>query len=142
MTLSMLKIHIQKDRRACLVVQWLRIHLAVQGMHVQTLVRETKIPHAMEQLSLSATTRESVSCNKDPMQTNYINRYQKKKDGKKMQQNSQYIYICVALKTIFVFSFLVFQTFPNFLYHSYTVLLKKSQKISNIFFKKTSTLRI
>ena len=35
----------------------------------------TKTPHAMEQLSLSATTRESVSCNKDPMQTNYINRY-------------------------------------------------------------------
>ena len=33
------------------VVQWLRLHLAMQGTEVWTSGRGTKIPHAMEQLS-------------------------------------------------------------------------------------------
>ena len=43
------------------VVQWLRICLATQGTLVQSLV--LKIPHAMEQLSPSATTTEPRHCN-------------------------------------------------------------------------------
>ena len=39
-----------------LVVQWLRIHLPIQGTRVQALVR--KIPHAAEQLSLCTTATE------------------------------------------------------------------------------------
>ena len=35
-----------------LVIQWLRIHLAMQGTQVQILLGRTKIPHAVEQLSL------------------------------------------------------------------------------------------
>ena len=38
-----------------LVVQWLRIYVAMQGMWVQFLVGETKVSHATEQLSLLAT---------------------------------------------------------------------------------------
>ena len=40
-----------------LVVQWLRIHLPVQGMGFNPWF--WKIPHATEQLSLSATTSEA-----------------------------------------------------------------------------------
>ena len=39
-----------------LVVQWLRVHLALQGTQVQSLVR--KIPHAVDKLNLCATTSE------------------------------------------------------------------------------------
>ena len=39
-----------------LVVQWLRIHLPMQG----TQVRSGKIPHAAEQLSPCATTTEAA----------------------------------------------------------------------------------
>ena len=41
-----------------LAVQWLRICLASQGTWVQSLVRETKIPHTMWQVSPSITTTE------------------------------------------------------------------------------------
>ena len=41
-----------------LVVQWLRICLAMQGMHVQSPVRQQRSQHAVEQLSLSITTTE------------------------------------------------------------------------------------
>ena len=53
------------------VVQWFRIYLAMQGMQVQILVGETKIPHAAttepmcskahapQPESLGATTREA-----------------------------------------------------------------------------------
>ena len=37
---------------ASLVVQWLRIYLVTQGRWVRSLVRELRMPHAMEQLSL------------------------------------------------------------------------------------------
>ena len=55
-----------------LVVQWLRIRLAMQGMWVQPM--GTKIPHAAEPLSpCAATTKpkhkaeDPKLCNKDPM---------------------------------------------------------------------------
>ena len=41
----------------CLVVQWLRIHLPMQGTQVRALVQED--PNAAEQLSLCATTTEA-----------------------------------------------------------------------------------
>ena len=40
------------------MVQWLRIHLSMQEAQVQSLVRELKIPHVVEQLNPCATTRE------------------------------------------------------------------------------------
>ena len=54
---------VAKDKRAgikflrigiSLVVQWLRIHLAMQGVQVWSLDQGTRIPHAKEQLSQSA----------------------------------------------------------------------------------------
>ena len=39
-----------------LVVQWLRIHLAMQGMWVQSHIWGTEISASMEQLSLRQTT--------------------------------------------------------------------------------------
>ena len=47
---------INGSSRTSLVVQWMRIHLPMQGTWVQSLVQ--KIPHAAEQLSLSTTTTE------------------------------------------------------------------------------------
>ena len=47
-----------------LVVPWLRIHLVVQETTGSIPGRVTKIPHATEQLSSYATTREFVSYNK------------------------------------------------------------------------------
>ena len=47
-----------------LVVQQLRTGLVRQGMWVQSLGPGTKIPHAAEQRSPCATTRESMCCNK------------------------------------------------------------------------------
>ena len=41
-----------------LVVRWLRIHLPMQRTWVRSLVGETKIPHALGQLSPLATTRQ------------------------------------------------------------------------------------
>ena len=41
-----------KDQGTSLVVQWLRIHLAMHGTRVQSLIRELKTPHAVVQLSL------------------------------------------------------------------------------------------
>ena len=41
-----------------LVVQWLRIHLPMQRMQVQSLVRELRSQHSVGQLSLSTGTRE------------------------------------------------------------------------------------
>ena len=41
------------------MIQWLRIRLPVQGMRVQSLGEELKMPHAIGQLSLCATTREA-----------------------------------------------------------------------------------
>ena len=40
-----------------LVIQWLRIHLPMQGTWVQSLVGELKPPHATGQLSLHATVK-------------------------------------------------------------------------------------
>ena len=45
------------------VAQWLRIQFAMQGVWVWSLDQGTRIPHAKEQLSQSATTRESVGRN-------------------------------------------------------------------------------
>ena len=45
--------------RTCLVVQRLRIHLAMQGTRVQSLAQ---IPHAAEQLSHCTTTTEPMRC--------------------------------------------------------------------------------
>ena len=42
-----------------LVVRYLRIHLAMQGTQVQSLVKELKFPHAAEQLNLRVTTTEA-----------------------------------------------------------------------------------
>ena len=42
-----------------LVVQWLRIHLPMQGRQVRSLDGKLKIPHNSEELSLSATPREA-----------------------------------------------------------------------------------
>lgn len=39
-------------------LQWLRICLAMQGMHVQSPFRQQRLQHAVEQLSLSITTTE------------------------------------------------------------------------------------
>ena len=52
-------------RQTSLVVQWLKIHLAVQGMQVQSLAG-VKIPHTTEQLSPCATSKESMCCNERP----------------------------------------------------------------------------
>ena len=51
--------------RTSLVIQWLRICLAMQGIPVQALVRELRshILHPVEQLSLYSTTRESMCHN-------------------------------------------------------------------------------
>ena len=46
-----------------LVVQWLRIRLPTQGAWVRIPRRGTKIPLAMEQLSLCAATTEPVCHN-------------------------------------------------------------------------------
>ena len=46
-----------------LVVQWLRIRLAMQGMWVPCLVRKLRAPHAETQLSLWAVTGKSVHLN-------------------------------------------------------------------------------
>ena len=43
---------------ASLAVQWITIHLAMQGMAVQFLAQE--VPNAAEQLSSAATTTETV----------------------------------------------------------------------------------
>ena len=43
-----------------LVVQWLRIHLAIQGMQILSLGWETKIPYTEEQLSPCPTSRETL----------------------------------------------------------------------------------
>ena len=48
--------------RDFLVVQWLRIRLAMQRTHVQSLVRELR-SHVLQLLSPWATTGESVGCN-------------------------------------------------------------------------------
>ena len=53
-------------RQTSMVVQQLRIHLAGQGMQVQSLVGEVKIPHTTEQLSPCASSRESMCCNIRP----------------------------------------------------------------------------
>ena len=45
------------------VVQWLRIQFAMQGVWVWSLDQGTRIPHAKEQLSQRATTRESMGRN-------------------------------------------------------------------------------
>ena len=42
-----------------LVIQWLRIHLPMQGTLVRSLVGELKAPQAKGQLSLHAATREA-----------------------------------------------------------------------------------
>ena len=47
----------------CLVVQWLRIRLAMQGMWVQFLVGDLRSHMLGEQLSPCATIRESL-CHK------------------------------------------------------------------------------
>ena len=44
-------------KRASLVVQWLRIHLLMQGTQIRSLVQED--PQAVEQLSLWATAAEA-----------------------------------------------------------------------------------
>ena len=54
-------------KEASLAVQWITIHLAMQGMAVQFLAQED--PNAAEQLSSAATTTETVPsehgrCNK------------------------------------------------------------------------------
>ena len=61
----MLKISLIIDRylRTSLVVQWLKICLAMQGNSGSTPGQGTKIPHAMQQLSLHTTTKESVHHN-------------------------------------------------------------------------------
>ena len=41
-----------------LVVQWLRIHLAIQGMQIPSLGWETKIPYTEEQLSPCTTVEK------------------------------------------------------------------------------------
>ena len=71
-----------------LVVQWLRIRLAVKGSLVRSLVRELRFPHAVEQLSHHATISVHVlqrkiprdTMNGEPMsQHRQINKYQKKR---------------------------------------------------------------
>ena len=42
-----------------LVLQWLRTHLSIQGTQNQMLIGGTKFPHAGNQLSLGAITREA-----------------------------------------------------------------------------------
>ena len=52
-----------------LMAQWLKIHLAIQGTWVQSLVGELRFPHPVEQLSPSAATIMPVGCkthHKDP----------------------------------------------------------------------------
>ena len=51
---------------ASLVVQWLRIHLAMQGTWVPSLVGGTKIPHALEKLSPGTTTTERRRSRESP----------------------------------------------------------------------------
>ena len=53
------KIKFWKKKYTVFGPPWLRICLAMQGSGVQFLVRGTKIPHALGQLSLSATTTEA-----------------------------------------------------------------------------------
>ena len=43
------------------MVQWLRVRLTMQGTQVPSLVRELKIPHASELLSLWAAISEPVT---------------------------------------------------------------------------------
>ena len=50
-----------------LVVQRLRICLAMKVTQVQSLVWELRFPHATEQLSLCATTKDPERCNEDAM---------------------------------------------------------------------------
>ena len=50
-----------KGRGTSLVVQWLKIRLTVQDMWVQSPGRGIKIPHAMGQVSLQATTKTQCS---------------------------------------------------------------------------------
>ena len=60
------KTTIQKDTcipGTSLVVQWLRIHLAMNWMWAWSVVRKLRFPHATEQLGLHATTRESTCHN-------------------------------------------------------------------------------
>ena len=52
---------LNKINQASLLVQWLRIHLAMQGTQVPSLVQED--PTCVGQLSLSTITTEPESCN-------------------------------------------------------------------------------
>ena len=49
-----------------LVVQWLRIHLAMQGAQVQSLVSKLRYPHAAEQNLCTVTTEATHSGNPMP----------------------------------------------------------------------------
>ena len=52
-----------------LVVQWLRVHLSVQGTQNQTLTGGTKFPRVRNQPSLYVVTVEKpTSCNEDSAQ--------------------------------------------------------------------------
>ena len=62
-----------KNAGTPLVVQWLRICLAMQGAQVRSLVRELKIPYAAEQLSPQAATRVCATM-KDTMCHNWDRR--------------------------------------------------------------------
>ena len=50
----------KKNLGSCLVVQWLRVCLAMQGC------QGAKVPHAMKQLSLQATPKVSMRLMRDP----------------------------------------------------------------------------
>ena len=60
------KVFLGCGRQTSLVVQRLKIHLAVQGTQVQSLAGEVKIPDTTEQLSPCATSKESMCCNEKP----------------------------------------------------------------------------
>ena len=51
------------------MVQWLRIHLLMQGTWVQSLVGERKISHAVGQLSPGTTTRQPQAIEEKPLKT-------------------------------------------------------------------------
>ena len=52
--------------KTSLVVQWLRIHLALQRTWIQPLVRELRSHMLRSNQALNAATRASVCCNERP----------------------------------------------------------------------------
>ena len=82
--------------RTSLVSQWLRICHAMQGTWVQSLVKELRSPHAVEQLSPHVTTREARA---PTTTTEPISRNRRAHAPRQKVPYEAMEFLCAAIKT-------------------------------------------